>query len=608
MTKRTGGALALVLSLIGGILLGGTSPAGAARSKPKAKPKSKSHAHSTGVLVGPPSQADFEAGRALLEMQDRYDKARSLYGKKQHDAALAELDIIVPRLNTALETTPDKRIRSALGTLLSRSGSLRLAATKARDAQAAAAAKTFVGPTPVAGSSSDAPTPVAKNEDEKTADSTVVAEPAVAPEVALPEGDEGDDTEDAFDLPAVDEDDPNAIAIEQHPRVAKWLDYFTGRGRGTFERWLERSGLYMGWMKRVLEREGVPTDLVHLVFVESGFNPHARSYASAVGPWQFIRGTAKMFGLTVNSWIDERKDPEASTVAAARYLKHLNGLFNSWPLALASYNAGEQTVINAVKRQGTRDFWSLNLPQQTEDYVPKFMAVLAIARDPKRYGFDEVSISAPMAYDEVSLPAPVDLRALANACDVEVAEIQRLNPALLKYAAPGKGEEITLRVPEGSGDKIRSSLEDGSLELPRIETPPDPVVLRHKVRRGESLKALSLRYGIPASRIASYNRIGKKSRLKVGRTVLIPMQDAGSRLSKAAPKPKRENSQARVAKQGGDDADDAAVKTIQVKRGQTLSAIAAKHGTTVAELRALNGMSRKASVKAGQRLKVPAES
>ncbi len=580
MTVRTWGALLLAACLLGGLPTAGVRSASAG---PKA------------------AQADFEAGRALLEMQDRYDKARAFYGNKRYDAAIAELDYILPRLNYALENSPDKRSRTALGTLLSRSGSLRLAAAKARDAQVAAkeaaeAAEKAKDEAQVDAVKSDPPAP-AMDATLRLADSSLVkAEPTPAEALPLPEPSESDDQD--FDLPAV-EDDPNAIEVEQHPRVEKWLDYFTGRGRGTFERWLERSGLYMGWMKRVLEREGVPTDLVHLVFVESGFNPHARSYASAVGPWQFIRGTAKMFGLKVNSWVDERKDPEASTVAAARYLKHLNGLFNSWPLALASYNAGEQTVINAVKRQGTRDFWALNLPRETKDYVPKFMAVLAISRDPKRYGFDEVSISAPMSYDEVSLPAPVDLRALASACEVELEEVQRLNPMFLKYAAPGKGEEVTLRVPEGSGDKLRESLENGTLALPKIETPPDPVVLRHKVRRGESLKALSLRYGVPASKIASYNRIGKKSRLKVGRTVLIPMHDTAVKSSKVAdatPKGAPEDSAV----------SEAGVKTSRVKKGQTLSGLAQKHGTTVAELRALNGLGKKSSVKAGQRLKVPA--
>ena len=419
--------------------------------------------------------------------------------------------------------------------------------------------------------------------------------PADGPEIPLPNGDELDEV--TLALPAI-EDGPNAIAIESHPMVDKWLDYFTGRGRPTFERWLTRSGLYMDSMKKTLEKEGVPTDLVHLVFVESGFNPQARSYAAAVGPWQFIRGTAKIFGLTVNSWVDERKDPEASTVAAARYLKHLYGLFNSWPLALASYNAGEGAVIDAVKRQGTKDFWSLRLPQQTRDYVPKFMAVLAISRDPVRYGFDDVELENPLAFDEVTIPGPVDLRALANACGTTTEEIKRLNPMFLRNAAPAKDDMVTLRVPDGSGERLMSSLEGGTLTLPAVETPDDPAVLRHKIRRGESLKSLSLNYGVPAQTIARYNHLGRRSRLRVGRTLSIPMNGAAT-----APRG------ARVAagSHGKHGSAKTASRTVKVRSGETLALLADRHGTTVAKLRAMNGMSKNAVLKSGQRLKVPAQ-
>jgi membrane-bound lytic murein transglycosylase D len=526
------------------------------------------------------SQADFVAGRTLLESQDRYDQARAHYGAKRYDAALPLLDRVLADLNAHGLESPDRRIRDAAGDLLARAGSLRLAVVKAQRAQEATVAAAlaggaadFIGPPPP-------PLP-----------DSLLAEVAPAPEIPLPDGDELNDAD--LGAPALDDGD-ESIAVETHPLVDKWLDYFTGRGRPVFERWLERSGLYMSWMKGILEREGVPTDLVHLVFVESGFNPHARSYASAVGPWQFIRGTAKLFGLTVNSWIDERRDPEASTVAAARYLKHLHNLFNSWPLALASYNAGERTVINAIKRQGTKDFWSLKLPNETTNYVPKFMAVLAISRDPKRYGFDEVAIADPMTYDEITVPGPIDLRSLAQACSTDVEEIRRLNPAVLKNAAPGDGDQVTVRVPDGAGERILASLEDGSLDLPRVETPADPVVLRHKVRRGESLNSLATRYGVPARTIARYNRISRTQRLRVGRTLLIPQDDGA-----VAAGGKSAAGKSAGASAGG-------VRTVRVKAGQTLSGIAAAHGTTVARLRSLNGMGRGSVLRAGQKIKVPA--
>ncbi len=592
----------------------------AAPSKKRSTPSSSS---STSKAASAPQGADFNAGRMLLASQEAYATARKHFGAKRHDDAIEVLEIVIRDLNTAIVSTKDKRIRTSSGDLLRKAGSLKLAAEQARMKSTETAGSTTAPSTPTPGTVTPvAPDPAATLAPDSAVTAAAGTTPAIplppvapAPAPAIPLPVEDDLDEESLGPLALD-DDPNAIEIESHPRVDKWLDYFTGRGRPVFERWLVRSGLYMNWMKGILEREGVPTDLVHLVFVESGFNPHARSYASAVGPWQFIRGTARIFGLTVNSWVDERKDPEASTVAAARYLKHLHGLFNSWPLALASYNAGEGAVINAIKRQGTKDFWSLRLPQQTKDYVPKFMAVLAISRDPARYGFDTDTLEQPMTYDEVTIPGPVDLRALASACAVEVETIRLLNPSILKNAAPAKNDMVTIRVPDGSGDKLLASLAEGTLELPKVETPADPIVLRHKVRRGESLKSLSLKYGVPAKTIARYNRLGGKSRLKVGRTVLIPQDGALSRpgvragakvAAKAAPDAASGSGGKIGIGVGSAEAGEApaATKTIRVRKGQTLSGIAVAYGTTVSALRDLNGLTKRSVVKAGQRLKVP---
>src|SRR5262245_51880689 len=310
----------------------------------------------------------------------------------------------------------------------------------------------------------------------------------------------GSDAADAkvLNTPAVEEIEP-----QYNTEVYRYIEYFTGAGRSVFERWLVRSGRYMTLFQNVFKKEGLPPDLVHLVFVESGFNVHARSVSAAVGPWQFLRSTGRLFGLTVNQWVDERKDPEKSTVAAARYLKHLYAIFGDWPLALASYNAGEGTVLRAIKKQGTTNYWDLRLPRQTEEYVPQFMAVLAISRDPGRYGFDEVELDEPMAFDEVALKGAVDLRTVAQLADCSYDELKQLNPAVLHHAAPGADGVTMLRVPRGKGEALMAKLEQGA-KLPAVD-----LTVRHRVRRGETITSIASQYHVSAQRLALANNIGR---------------------------------------------------------------------------------------------------
>ncbi|HTM00369.1 MAG TPA: lytic transglycosylase domain-containing protein, partial [Candidatus Omnitrophota bacterium] len=247
----------------------------------------------------------------------------------------------------------------------------------------------------------------------------------------------------------------NPVVPETNERVEKWMTYYTGRGRDVFQKWLSRSGNYMDLLTQNLRAEGVPEELANLVFVESGFNMHARSVARAVGPWQFIRGTAKLFGLEITPYVDERRDPELATRAAAKYLRRLYEMFDgSWPLALAAYNSGEGTVLRAIKRQKTNDFWSLNLPRETREYVPQFMAAMEIASDPERYGFT-VPENSPWSVDAITVRGPIDLQLLSKVTEVPLDELERLNPAFVRHRSPADREGTMVRVPHGSGDQVQ---------------------------------------------------------------------------------------------------------------------------------------------------------
>ena len=412
-----------------------------------------------------------------------------------------------------------------------------------------------------------------------------------------------DRSEDAADSGVLNAPAIEGIEPQYNAEVYRYIEYFTGAGRSVFERWLIRSGRYMTLFRDVLKKEGLPPDLVHLVFVESGFNLHARSVSAAVGPWQFLRSTGRLFGLTVNQWVDERRDPEKSTVAAARYLKHLYAIFGDWPLALASYNAGEGTVLRAIKRQGTTNYWDLRLPRQTEDYVPQFMAVLAISREPEKYGFDEVALEEPIEFDEVALRGSVDLRAIARLADCTYEEMKLLNPAVLRHAAPGRDGVTMLRVPRGKAEVILAKLQRGAA-LPAVD-----LSVNHRVRRGETLQGIANQYHVSATQLARANGISRERPLKRGMMLTVPASlrspapadlDEGDPRASTAYVPAREI-RTPTSLDAESDAEGRAHHT--VRRGETLAAIAEQYGVTVADIRRWNHLTS-GTVRRGTRLKI----
>ncbi|UCF06990.1 MAG: LysM peptidoglycan-binding domain-containing protein [bacterium] len=307
------------------------------------------------------------------------------------------------------------------------------------------------------------------------------------------------------------------IEIVFNWRTKHWIKYFQGRGRRNFRRWLLRAEKYRELIEPILIEVGIPRDLLYLAVIESGLNLRARSRMKAVGPWQFMAGTGRLFGLRINWWIDERRDIIASTYAAAHYLKHLHDLFGSWPLALASYNAGEYRVAHAISRQKTDDYWKLRLPNQTKWFVPKFMAALTIAREPSRYGFRKTSVE-PIRFDIITIEQSTDLRLIAKKAGCTLRTLEDLNPALKRWATP-PGMVIELKVPEGTGERCLEGL---------AEIPPGERVSwhKHRVKRGEALSRIADRYEISVSEIKRINGIRNVHRIREGKILLIPVKDA----------------------------------------------------------------------------------
>ena len=304
--------------------------------------------------------------------------------------------------------------------------------------------------------------------------------------------------------------------------VERNVSFFSERLKSRFAMWMERSGKYMDIMKDVMKERNMPEELVFLPFVESGFNVNAYSRARAVGPWQFIEGTAKRYGLTIDWWRDERKDPVKSTRAAASYLRDLYKMFGSWNLALAAYNAGEGRISKAMRRSDADDYWDLlhtkQIHPETKEYVPRYIAAAMIASEPEKYGFRDLAYHEPLDYDEVTLHGPVDIDVIAKCAETDVAAIRELNPELRRWSTPPNMSSYTIRIPAESKDIFVDNLE-------RIPAKERFSYDTYKVKKKENLKGIAKKLNVPVGTLAALNGMGGIEAVSAGETIKIPPKD-----------------------------------------------------------------------------------
>ncbi len=387
------------------------------------------------------------------------------------------------------------------------------------------------------------------------------------------------------------------IPIPTNTRVLRWVEGFQGRLREFLSDGLSRGAQYLPMIQKVFRAEGLPLDLAYVPLIESAFKPTAVSRTKARGVWQFMRGTALENGLAADWYIDERADPEKATVAAAKYLKTLYGMFGDWHLAMASYNGGPGRVQRAVKRSRKDDFWALTsttqyLPRETRDYVPMILAAIIIAKNPTQYGFDVVPVT-PVPTETVALPAAVDLRRVAEWAGVPVDDIQRLNPEFRRWTTPIREGSYPLRVPAGTAARIDDGL--------RAAVPSQLNALQwHTVKSGESLATIARKLHVSRSDLAEANYLKTTARVRPGQRLVVPRMPTAALLARAAA---ADGAVADAEVTTTVATDDMPAVVYRVRAGDTLYAIARRHGTTVDQIKALNNL-KTSALSIGARLVV----
>lgn len=409
--------------------------------------------------------------------------------------------------------------------------------------------------------------------------------------------DNDDWMKESYSVPENLPDASTKVPLVQNDKVNRSLMYFSMERPEVMEDWLKRSEKYFPMMEEVFEEEGVPTELIHLSMVESGLNPRARSWASAVGMWQFIEGTGSVYGLEVNWWIDERRDPEKATYAAARHLKDLYELWGDWHLALAGYNISPRGLNYAIRRAGgEEDYWEAwsHLPRETRNYVPSFIAATMIGMNPESFGFEKKYEEDRYSYEVYRVAPLMSLDALAEAAGITLEELKEYNPELLRWATP-PGDEYPLKLPAGLKDTFAENYED----IPKDERGSD--VAMHTVDGGESLGSIARRYGTSVQALYETNE-SLSSTIHPGEKIVIPLPDGSSNKVAAShptneDKASSEESSSLESSTGdpepqSDEKENKATITYEVRKGDTIGHIAEWFDVSASQIRNWNNLTK----------------
>lgn len=384
------------------------------------------------------------------------------------------------------------------------------------------------------------------------------------------------------------------IPVTFNEAVAEYLDFFQGPGRRWFARWLERERRWAPIFREILREHGLPEDLVYLAMIESGFSTRAVSSAQAVGPWQFISATGQRYGLRVDFWVDERRDPIKATHAAAKFLGWLHAQWDDWYLAWAGYNGGPGRVFRGIREHGITDFWELAATpgvfhRETRHYVPKLIAAALIAKHPEHFGFTDLEPLAPLEWEWAEVPDATDLEVIASCAGVDVETLRELNPELSQWATPPvlPGQDpYRLRLPPQTRETFLAAY---------AEIPPSRrfTFRSYRVQKGDTLGHIAQMFKTSTKELIRSNRIRNPRALQIGQTLLIPIPPD------ALP-PKAQGASAPLSRPRPVSTADHHV----LRKGETLSDVARRYGASVENLQRWNRIDDPRRVRAGTKLRV----
>ena len=402
----------------------------------------------------------------------------------------------------------------------------------------------------------------------------------------------------------------SAIPLTYNPAVREAIDLYVNRRSNLMSLMLSRATYYFPIIEEELDRQGLPLELKYLAIVESALNPTAVSRMGATGFWQFMLRTGKIYGLTINSVIDERMDPRKSTRAMCEYFKDMYALYGDWMLAIAAYNCGPGNINKAIRRSGgKRDFWEIfpYLPRETRSYVPFFIAAFYSMEYYREHDIRPSAIHIPIATDTVHLARRCTTRELAEITSVSLDTIELLNPMYKKGIIPGNQQSQVIVLPAQAAIDFASNkekyfashhmseakVEDSAPDMDEKETADSEREVTYRVRRGDSLGSIARRYHVTTAQIKEWNGL-RSNMIHPGQKLVIR---TGAKASVSAAKSGTSSKKSKSRQQSA--------RYYTVKRGDTLSGIASKYkGVTVTQIKRANNL-RSNNIRPGQRLLIP---